>query len=132
MQAIRRGESPPSRGARAHPRLVAPTDANAPIQGLRHGQGARVLRDLSPESPRRTATVRVNCAAILAELYESEFFGHTRGVTGATATAPGASPRRMAARSSSTRPAILPAPGQFLRVLQRAATNASARIARAR
>ncbi len=65
--------------------LVSNTEANVLIQG-ESGTGkeliARAIHHHSPRSNR--ALVKVNCASIPKELFESEFFGHVRGAfTGA-------------------------------------------------
>lgn len=65
--------------------LVAPTEATVLILG-ESGTGKELLaREIHKRSQRRDAPlIRVNCASIPRELYESEFFGHVRGAfTGA-------------------------------------------------
>lgn len=79
------GTSPATRRMLEQIALVGPTDANVLITG-ESGTGKELAAAaVHKESPRRDrAMVRVNCAAIPRELFESEFFGHARGAfTGA-------------------------------------------------
>jgi len=65
--------------------LVAPTEATVLIQG-ESGTGKELIAQEIHKISRRKEQplVRVNCASIPKELYESEFFGHVRGAfTGA-------------------------------------------------
>ncbi|KPJ88382.1 MAG: histidine kinase [Gammaproteobacteria bacterium SG8_11] len=65
--------------------LVAPTDANVLVNG-ESGTGKELIARAIHESStrRQRPLIRVNCAAIPRELFESEFFGHIKGAfTGA-------------------------------------------------
>ncbi|TVP93605.1 MAG: PAS domain S-box protein [Thioalkalivibrio sp.] len=80
------GTSAPIRKVIEQIQLVAPTEASVLIAG-ESGTGkeliAHAIHSASARSER--PLIRVNCAAIPRELFESEFFGHVRGAfTGAT------------------------------------------------
>jgi transcriptional regulator with GAF, ATPase, and Fis domain len=74
------GSSPAIRHVYTQVDLVAPTDASVLICG-ESGTGKELVAQAIHRKSRRagSAFVRVNCAAIPRELYESEFFGHARG-----------------------------------------------------
>ena len=79
------GESARLKEALKSVEIVAPTDANVLITG-ETGTGkeliARAIHNLSRRKDK--PLIKVNCASIPKELFESEFFGHIRGAfTGA-------------------------------------------------
>jgi len=60
--------------------IVAPTDATVLVLGETGTGKELIARELHRRSRRKDKPlVRVNCASIPKELYESEFFGHARG-----------------------------------------------------
>jgi transcriptional regulator with GAF, ATPase, and Fis domain len=65
--------------------LVAPTDASVMIQGESGTGKELVAREIYKRSRRcKQPLIKVNCASVPRELYESEFFGHIKGAfTGA-------------------------------------------------
>jgi hydrogenase-4 transcriptional activator len=65
--------------------LVAPTDANVLIHGESGTGKELVAREIHKHSSRKDKQlIKVNCATIPKDLYESEFFGHVKGAyTGA-------------------------------------------------
>ncbi len=79
------GQGPAIQKVMAQIATVAPTEANVLVLG-ESGTGkelvARAIHDMSTR--KEHPLVRVNCASIPKELFESEFFGHVRGAfTGA-------------------------------------------------
>jgi transcriptional regulator with GAF, ATPase, and Fis domain len=79
------GDSPALKKVLAQIEMVAPTNANVLILGESGTGKELVARAIHDRSPRKEAAlVRVNCASVPRELFESEFFGHVRGAfTGA-------------------------------------------------
>jgi transcriptional regulator with GAF, ATPase, and Fis domain len=79
------GQSPALRNIIQQIELVAPTDASVLILGESGTGKELVAQEIHRRSQRHErAMVRVNCASVPRELYESEFFGHAKGAfTGA-------------------------------------------------
>jgi PAS domain S-box-containing protein len=79
------GDSPALKKVLAQIEMVAPTNANVLILGESGTGKELVARAIHDRSARKAAAlVRVNCASVPRELFESEFFGHVRGAfTGA-------------------------------------------------
>ncbi|MEZ4894904.1 MAG: sigma-54 dependent transcriptional regulator [Saprospiraceae bacterium] len=85
------GESAPIREIKKMLERVAPTDSRVLITG-QNGTGKELVARWIHEKSNRVdgPMVEVNCAAIPAELIESELFGHKKGsFTGAIADKPG-------------------------------------------
>jgi len=79
------GDSAALRNVLQQVELVAPTDASVLILGESGTGKELVAREIHRRSPRQERPmVKVNCASVPRELYESEFFGHVKGAfTGA-------------------------------------------------
>ena len=79
------GNSPALKKVLAQVEMVAPTNAGVLVLGESGTGKELVARAIHDRSPRKDAAlVRVNCASVPRELFESEFFGHVRGAfTGA-------------------------------------------------
>jgi transcriptional regulator with GAF, ATPase, and Fis domain len=79
------GQSPALKKLLDQITLVAPTEANVMILGESGTGKELVARAIHERSQRAKAPlVKVNCASIPRDLFESEFFGHVRGAfTGA-------------------------------------------------
>lgn len=79
------GDSPALKKVLAQIEMVAPTNAGVLVLGESGTGKELVARAIHDRSPRKNAAlVRVNCASVPRELFESEFFGHVRGAfTGA-------------------------------------------------
>jgi DNA-binding NtrC family response regulator len=85
------GRSPAVQDLIRQLRRIARSDCTVLINGESGTGKELVARTLHEHGPRRDKPfVAVNCAALPADLLESEFFGHTRGAfTGAAETQPG-------------------------------------------
>jgi len=85
------GRSPALQGVQRQIKHAAPTDATVLILGESGTGKELVAREIHKQSNRGGGPmIKVNCAAIPNELYESEFFGHVRGAfTGAVANRAG-------------------------------------------
>ncbi|MEQ8848688.1 sigma 54-interacting transcriptional regulator [Botrimarina sp.] len=79
------GASPALRNVSQQIDLVAPTDSTVLILGESGAGKELVARELHRRSDRADRPlIKVNCAAVPRELFESEFFGHVQGAfTGA-------------------------------------------------
>jgi transcriptional regulator with GAF, ATPase, and Fis domain len=74
------GQSSAIRKVEEQIELVAPTDSTALITGESGTGKELVAREIHRRSSRADRPlIKVNCAAIPRELYDSEFFGHTKG-----------------------------------------------------
>ena len=84
------GETAPMRTLKRMIAAVAPSDAAVLVRGPTGAGKELVAEALHRASGRKGALIAVNCAAIPAELLESELFGHEKGAfTGAERARPG-------------------------------------------
>ena len=74
------GESPALQKVLQQVKLVGPTDSTVLILG-ESGVGKELIaRALHEQSPRKDGPlIKVNCASVPRDLFESEFFGHVQG-----------------------------------------------------
>jgi transcriptional regulator with GAF, ATPase, and Fis domain len=74
------GNSAPLKEVLRQIQMVAPTDASVLIHG-ESGTGKELIARAIHERSQRHARplIKVNCASVPRELFESEFFGHVRG-----------------------------------------------------
>lgn len=79
------GKSPALRNVQQQIKMVAPTEANVLVTGESGTGKELVAHEIHRLSSRGEGPlIRVNCAAVPRDLYESEFFGHVKGAfTGA-------------------------------------------------
>ncbi len=74
------GKSPAIRQVTEQIELVAPTESTVLVTGASGTGKELVAREIHRRSARRERPlIKVNCAAIPRDLYESEFFGHSKG-----------------------------------------------------
>ncbi|QPJ62297.1 MAG: AAA domain-containing protein [Candidatus Nitronauta litoralis] len=74
------GQSPPMKSLVQQIEMVAGTDANVLITGESGTGKELVAREIHQRSQRSNRPlIKVNCASIPRDLYESEFFGHVKG-----------------------------------------------------
>jgi transcriptional regulator with GAF, ATPase, and Fis domain len=74
------GQSPSLKTVIRQIEMVASADANVLITGESGTGKELVAREIHQRSPRsKRPLIKVNCASIPKDLYESEFFGHVKG-----------------------------------------------------
>src|SRR6266542_843496 len=80
VEAVMRGDSPAMRKLREDSAKVAPTSGRVLVLGESGTGKELVAAEIHRQSKRALGPfVKVNCAAIPAELIESELFGHEKG-----------------------------------------------------